>query len=116
MVKLCQKTEKGTADVFENLLKNVSVSQYSDSNPVIAMVYDSAFEAILKYKKTCSILAIPPKCSKNDVFGFNEVNSEEIERKVGLLKLNKVSQFQLKLSRKTQIYFQKLFVRVLTIP
>ena len=106
------KTEKGTAEVFNNffgnIVKNLNISQYSDFNPIIENAKDATLKAILKYKKHPSILVIRTKCNRNGIFSFKEVSFKEIETKIRLLKLNKASQYsdiQLKLSRKTQIYF-----------
>ena len=117
------KTEKETAEVFnnffDNIVKNLNISQYSDFDPIIENVKDPTVKAILKYEKHPSILAIRTKCNKNGAFSFKEVSFEEIETEIRLLKLNKASQYsdiyQLKLSMKTQIYFQASFARVLTI-
>ena len=49
------KTEKETADVFnnffDNTVKNLNNSQYSDFDPVIENVKDATLKVILKYKK-----------------------------------------------------------------
>ena len=49
------KTEKETADVFnnffDNTVKNLNNSQYSDFDPVIENVKDATLKVILKYEK-----------------------------------------------------------------
>ena len=49
------ETEKETADVFniffDNIVKNLNISQYSDFDPIIENVKDPTLKAILKYKK-----------------------------------------------------------------
>ena len=89
-------TEKGTADVFnniKNILKNLNISQYSDFDPIIENIKDATLKAILKYKKQPSILAIRTKSNGNGVFSFRKVSFKEIETKIMLLKLNKASQY-----------------------
>ena len=91
------KTEKETAEVFNNLfgniVKNLNISQYSDFDPIIENVKDPTFKAILKYEKHPSILAIRTKCNRNGAFSFREVSFKEIETEIRLLKLNKGSQY-----------------------
>ena len=90
------KTEKETAEVFnnffDNIVKNLNISQYSDFDPIIENVKDPTLKAILKYEKHPSILAIRTKCN-NGAFSFKEVSFEETETEIRLLKLNKVSQY-----------------------
>ena len=91
------KTEKGTAEVFNNffgdIVKNLNISQYSDFDPIIENVKDPTLKAILKYKKHPSILAIRTKCNRNGIVSFREVGFKEIETEIRLLKLNKASQY-----------------------
>ena len=91
------KTEKGTAEVFNNffgnIVKNLNISQYSDFDPIIENVKDPTLKVILKYKKHPSILAIRTKCNRNGIFSFREVSFKEIETEIRLLKLNKASQY-----------------------
>ena len=91
------KTEKETAEVFNNffgnIVKNLYISQYSDFDLIIENVKDPTLKAILKYKKHHTILAIRTKCNRNDVFSFREISSKEIETEINLLKLNKASQY-----------------------
>ena len=91
------KTEKETAEVFnnffDNIVKNLNISQYSDFDPIIENVKDPTVKAILKYEKHPSILAIRTKCNKNGAFSFKEVSFEEIETEIRLLKLDKASQY-----------------------
>ena len=91
------KTEKGTAEVFNNffgnIVKNFNISQYSDFDPIIENVKVPSLKVILKYKKHPSILAIRTKCNRNGIFSFREVSFKEIETEISLLKLNKTSQY-----------------------
>ena len=91
------KTEKETAQVFNNffgnIVKNLNISQYSDFGPITENVKDTTLKAILKYEKHPSILAIRTKCNRNSAFSFREVSFKEIEIKIRLLKLNKGSQY-----------------------
>ena len=91
------KTEKGTAEVFNNffcnIVKNLNISQYSDFDPIIENVKDPTLKAILKYEKHPSILAIRSKCNRDGAFCFREVSFKEIETEIRLLKLNKASQY-----------------------
>ena len=91
------KTEKETAEVFNNffgnIVKNLNISQYSDFDPIIEKVKDPTLKAILKYEKHPSILAIRTKCNRNGAFSFKEVSFKEIETEIRLLKLNKASQY-----------------------
>ena len=56
------KTEKDTAEVFNNFFGNIvkkfNISQHPDSDPIIEKVKDPTLKAILKYEKQPSILAI----------------------------------------------------------
>ena len=92
-----EKTEKGTAEVFNNFfgnnVKNLNISHYSDFDPIIENVKDPTLKAILKYKKHPSILTIRTKCNRNGIFSFREVTLKEIETEITLLKLNKSSQY-----------------------
>ena len=91
------KTEKGTAEVFNNffgnIVKNFNISQYSDFDPIIENVKVPSLKVILEYKKHPSILAIRTKCNRNGIFSFREVSFKEIETEISLLKLNKTSQY-----------------------
>ena len=91
------KTEKETAEVFNNffgnIVKNFNISQYSDFDPITENVKDPTLKAIFKYKKHPSILAIRTKCNRNGSFSFREISFKEIETEIGLLKLNKASQY-----------------------
>ena len=91
------KTEKGTAEVFNNffgnIVKNFNISQCSDFDPIIENVKVPSLKVILKYKKHPSILAIRTKCNRNGIFSFREVSFKEIETEISLLKLNKTSQY-----------------------
>ena len=91
------KTEKQTAEVFNNFFgnigKNFNIPQYSDFDPVIEKVKDPTLKAILTYEKHPSILAIRTKCNRNGAFSFKEVSFKEIEIEIRLLKLNKASQY-----------------------
>ena len=91
------KTEKGTAEVFNNffgnIVKNLNIPEYSDFDPIIENVKDPTLKAVLKYKKHRSILAIRTKCNRNGIFSFREVSFKEIETEIRLLKLNKASQY-----------------------
>ena len=89
------KTEKGTAEVFNNIsgniLKNPNISQYSDFDHIVENVKDPTLKAIFKYKKYPSILPIRTKCNRNVVFSFREVSLKQIKTEINLLKLSKVS-------------------------
>ena len=91
------KTEKETAEVFNNffgnIVKNLYISQYSDFDLIIENVKDPTLKAILKYEKHSSILAIRTKCNKNGAFSFTEASFKKIEAEIRLLKLNKASQY-----------------------
>ena len=85
------KIEKGTVEVFDNIVKNLNISQYSGLDPIIINVRGPNLKDILKYKNHPSILAIRNKCNRNGVFSFREVSFKEIETEIRLLKLNKAS-------------------------
>ena len=87
------KIEKGTVEVFDNIVKNLIISQYSDFDPIIINVKGPNLKYILKHKEHPSILAIRNKCNRNGVFSFREVSFKEIETEIRLLKMNKVSQY-----------------------
>ena len=91
------KTEKETADVFNNFLgniiKNRNISQYSDFDPITENVKDLTLKAILKYEKHPSSLAIRTKCNRNCAFSFREVSFKEIETEIRLFKPNNASQY-----------------------
>ena len=87
------KIENGTVEVFDNIVKNLIISQYSDFDPIIINVKGPNLKYILKHKKHPSILAIRNKCNRNGVFSFREVSFKEIETEIRLLKLTKASQY-----------------------
>ena len=91
MIRLSQngeilETEKGTAEVFNNIfgniLKNHNISQYSDLDPILENVKDPTLKAILKYKKHPSILPIRTKCNRNGVFSFRRSVLSKLKRKL----------------------------------
>ena len=69
-----EKTEKGTAEIFNNffgnIVKNLNIFQYSDFDPIIVNVKDPTLKAILKYEKHLSILPIKTRCNRNGAFSF----------------------------------------------
>ena len=102
--------------IFGNIVKHFNISQYSDLSPIIENIKDPTFKL---FQKKSNILAIRTKCNRNGGFSFKEVCVKKIETEIRLSKLNKhlnIQIYQLKLSRKTQIYFQTSFARVLIIP
>ena len=76
------KTEKETAEVFNNFFgnisKNLNISQLSDFDPIIENVKDPTLKAILKYEKHSSILVIRTKCNRNGAFSLREISFKEI--------------------------------------
>ena len=93
------KTEKETAEVFNNffgnIVKNLYISQYSDFDLIIENVKDPTLKAILKYGKHPSILAIRTKFNRNGAFSFREVSFKEMETEIRLLKLTKASRYSI---------------------
>ena len=91
------KFEEGTAEVFNNffgiIVKNLNISQHFDFHPIIENDQHPILKAILKYEKHPSILAIQTKSSRNRVLSFSEVSLKQILKKMGLLKLDKASQY-----------------------
>ena len=91
------KTEKETAEVFNNLfgniVENLNISHYSNFDHIIENVKDPTLKAILKYEKHASILAIRAKWNRNGDFSFGEVSLKETETDIRLLKLKKASQY-----------------------
>ena len=89
------KTEKGTAEDFNNffgnIVKNLNIFQHFYFDPIIDNVKDPTLKAILKYKKHTSILVITTKCNRNCAFGFKEVSFKQIKTEINLLKRNKTS-------------------------
>ena len=104
------KTEKETAEVFNNffgnIVKNLYISQYSDFDLIIENVKDPTLKAILKYEKHPSVQAIRTKCNRNGAFSFREVSFKEIETEIRLLKLTKASQYS-DITTKLMVYRQK---------
>ena len=91
------RTKKGTAEAFTtffgNIVTNLNISQYFDFDLIIENVKDQTLNAILKFKKHPSIVAIRTKCNKNGIFSFKEVSFKEIETEIRLLKLSKACQY-----------------------
>ena len=119
------KTEKGTAEVFNNffgkIVKNLKISQYSDFDRIIENVIGPTLEAILKYK-TKNVLALW-QSELNVIRMVFLVLGRSVLRKLkqklsywNWIKHLNIQIYHLKLSIKTQIYFQTSFARVLTIP
>ena len=70
----------------------LNVSRFSDFCPLIRNIKDPTLRAILKYKKSSSIIAIEGKYKYVSSFRFMEVNETDIERKTLNLNGNKASQ------------------------
>ena len=61
----------GTAEVkniFGNIVKNLEINQYSNSDPVINNVKDPTLRAILKYKDHLSILGMKKLLLKKQIW------------------------------------------------
>ena len=62
--------------IFSSAVKNLKISEFSDTNPLAERLSDATLKAILKYKNHPSIVAIR-NANKNPHFHFSEVSVEE---------------------------------------
>ena len=82
------KTNKETAKVlntlFSNVVQNINISRFPDSDPLIRNIKDQTLKTILKYRKHTSITAIESKYGYATSFNFVEVNEADIKNKIYL--------------------------------
>ena len=114
------KTDSETAETlnsfFSNIVKNLTISRYSEFDSVTEKIADPTPKAIFKYKDHPSILAIQRNCEK-ETFRFSEVNIEDIKKDI--LRLDKIKPpsiqvFPLKLSKRTCTLLPTFYVQTLT--
>ena len=71
---------------FSNAVKNLKISEYSDSNPLAENIPHPIFKAILKYKNHPSIISI--KNARNGPgFYFCEVSANDVFKEIKRLKI-----------------------------
>ena len=85
------KTDRITVKVlytfFSNVVQNLSISRFPDSDPLIQNIMDLSLKAILSYKKHLSVISIVYSIS------FVEVNRVDIEKEI--LNLNGIRFFKI---------------------
>ena len=80
MEKSYMETAKVFNTFFSNVVQNLNISRFPDSDPLIRNIKDPALKAILKYRKHPSIIAIESKYRQASSFSFVEVNEANIEK------------------------------------
>ena len=89
-------TDMETAKVLNtfssNVVQNLNISRFLDSDPLIRNIKDPTLKAILKYWKHPSIIAIESKYRYVSSFCFVEVNEADIEKEILDLNGNNASQ------------------------
>ena len=73
---------------FSSAVKNLKITEFSDSNPLAERLSDPVLKAILKYKNHLSIAAIR-NANNNFHFHFNEVSVEEVYKEIRKLSARK---------------------------
>ena len=90
------KTKMKTAEVFNsffsNVVKNLKIPQYSNSDPIAQNIEDPTLKAIEKYKNHSSILTIEAKYKGKNNFSFTEVTRQNIKKEIYDLETKKASQ------------------------
>ena len=90
------KTDLETAEVlnnfFSNIVQNLDISRYSNSEPLVSNTNVAVLKAFLKYRNHPSIIAIRSKCKDKSNFNFIEVDQKQIEKEILKLDVNKASQ------------------------
>ena len=69
---------------FLNVVQNLNISRFPDSDPLIRNIKDQTLKTILKYRKHASITAIESKYIYATSFNFVEVNEADIEKNIFL--------------------------------
>ena len=87
---------------FSNVVQNLDISRFPDSDPLIQNIKDPTLKAILKYRKYPGIVAIERRYRDISSFIFVEVNEVDIEKVE--IRLLETLICQLKLSEKFQIF------------
>ena len=77
---------------FSNLVQNLKISKFPDSDPLIRIIKDPTLKGILKYRKHPSIISIESRFSDVSSFSFVKVNEANIEKEI--LHLNRNKTFQ----------------------
>ena len=76
---------------FSNVVQNLDISRFPDSDPLIQNIKDPTLKAILKYRKYPSIVAIERRYRDISSFIFVEVNEADIEKEILNLNGDKAS-------------------------
>ena len=92
IVKTDMETAKVLDTFFSNVVQNLNISKFSDSDLLIRNIKDPTLEAVLKYRKYPSIIPIESKYRYVPSFSFVEVNVADIEKEVLNLNGNDASQ------------------------
>ena len=67
---------------FSNVVSNLNISRFPNSDPLIRNIKDPTLKAILKYRKHPSITDIESRYKDVSSFNFAEVNEGDIEKEV----------------------------------
>ena len=86
------ETAKVWLHFFSNLVQNLKVSRFPDSDPLIRNIKDPTPKGILKYRKYPSIVSIECRFRYVSSFSFVKVNEANIEKEI--LNLNRHKAFQ----------------------
>ena len=112
------ETAKVLNAFFSNVVQNVNIFRFPDSDLLIWNIRDLTLKAILKYRKHPSIIATESRYRDVSSVSFMEINEANIEKEILNSNGNKASQTlicQLKLSKKIQIFLVVFYALVLTV-
>ena len=73
-IKTKMKTPKVFYSFFSNVVKNLKIPQYSNSDPIAQNIEDPTLKAIEKYKNHSSIVTIEAKYKGKNIFYFTELD------------------------------------------
>ena len=83
-----EKNEELLNLFFSSAVKDLKITEFSDTNPLAERLSHPVLKAILKYKNHPSIVAIR-NANNNSHFHFNEVSVEEVYKEIRKLSTRK---------------------------
>ena len=90
------ENDKKTATVFNNffsnIIKNLGIPEYNETNPMSQNIEDPLMKAIMKCMFHPSIIAVKERCNSNFSFSFSQVERDEIMIEINRLNVNKATQ------------------------
>ena len=86
------ETAKVLDTFFSNVVQNLNISRFPDSDPLIRNIKDMTLKATLEYTKHPSIIAIENAYRDVSCFSFVEITEAGIDKEILNLNGNKASQ------------------------